>query len=59
MLLPLVYAFLVLLVPFVTGLTLYRGGGRWKGLGATLMGVPVTNFVLLFLWLVLAGVSFP
>ena len=33
MLTPLVYAFLVLLAPFVAGLTLYRGGGRWTGLG--------------------------
>lgn len=51
----LVATFLVLLVPFAVGLTLYRGGGRWKLVGATLVGVPVALYVLLLLFLLMAG----
>lgn len=47
--------FLVLLVPFAAGLTLYRGGGRWQLLGATLMGVPAALFAALLLFLLLAA----
>lgn len=55
MLFNLIATFLVLLVPFSVGLTLYRGGGRWKGVGATLMGVPVALVVLLLLFLLFAA----
>ena len=51
----LVATFLVLLVPFAAGLTLYRGGGQRKLMGATLMGVPVALFVALILFLLFAA----
>lgn len=59
MLFNLIVLFLVLLVPFVAGLTLYRGGGQWKGLGATLIGVPVTMYVLPLLYMFFAGALLP
>jgi len=51
----LIATFMVLLVPFSAGLTLYRGGGRWRGVGATLMGVPAGLYAALLLFLLVAG----
>ena len=51
MLLILVVLFLVLLIPFSVGFTLYRGAGRWKLVGTTLMVVPVAIYALFLLYL--------
>ncbi|MYC39176.1 MAG: hypothetical protein F4X66_20040 [Chloroflexi bacterium] len=56
MLLILVGLFLVLLIPFAVGFTLYSRTERWKLVGKTLMAVPVAMYLLFLLYLSFAGV---
>ena len=57
MLFNLIFALLVLTIPFVAGLTLYRGGGQWKALGVTLMFVPLALVALTVMFLVFAAAT--
>ena len=50
----LVMLVMLLLIPFVAGLTLYRRQDEWRLLGKTLMGVPMAIVVLLALFLLIA-----